>query len=100
MAFLTLSQPTTGPQVETGMPSSSTWNLPASCMRCGGLMVDHICMDLCNTGHELEFAALRCIQCGDIVDPVILYHRQRGQTRPPIEPYQTATPIPDPKVAL
>lgn len=65
-------------------------------------MVDHLCVDLLNTGRELEFAALRCIQCGDIVDPVILYHRQQGQNRPPIEPCQTATPFVDgdPEVSI
>jgi hypothetical protein len=25
----------------------------------------------------VEFTALRCVQCGDIIDPVILQHRRR-----------------------
>jgi hypothetical protein len=32
-------------------------------------------MDLLNTTGELEFAAKRCVQCGEVVDPVILRNR-------------------------
>jgi hypothetical protein len=33
---------------------------------------------------DQEFTGLRCISCGDIVDPVILAHRQRsGSVRTP-----------------
>jgi hypothetical protein len=39
------------------------------CLRCGGLMVTEQLMDL---------PAHRCVQCGEIVDPVILHNRQRG----------------------
>lgn len=56
------------------------------CHRCGGLMVDESCMDLWNTTGELEFVARRCVQCGEIVDPVILRNRdlqhRSGPTRP------------------
>jgi hypothetical protein len=100
MASLLLSRQITKLDVETDIPSSSNWNSPPSCIRCGGLMVDHVCMDLSNTGHELEFTALRCIQCGDIVDPVILHHRQRRQNRQAIELCQTAPPFADQKVAV
>ncbi|CUQ66109.1 hypothetical protein [Candidatus Nitrospira inopinata] len=57
-----------------------------TCARCGGLLVSHVCMDLLNSDRELEFAALRCIQCGDIVDPVILRNRRLGQSRQSAEP--------------
>jgi len=43
------------------------------CGRCGGLMKTERVFDLVET--EIEFMAARCIQCGDIVDPVILMHR-------------------------
>lgn len=41
------------------------------CSRCGGLMVMEQLIDL---------PAQRCVQCGEIVDPVILHNRQRGVT--------------------
>jgi len=49
----------------------------STCTKCGGLMVNDFCIDLLNSTGELEFAAKRCVQCGDIVDPVILRNRQR-----------------------
>lgn len=102
MASLTLSQPTIDSDTASSTSASSKWSISATCMRCGGLMVGHLCVDLLNTSHELEFAALRCIQCGDIVDPVILYHRQQSQNRPSIEPCQTrpASVDGDPRVAI
>jgi hypothetical protein len=39
------------------------------CSRCGGFMVVESCYD---------FNVLRCVQCGDLVDPVILRNRQHG----------------------
>lgn len=54
--------------------------LPEStCTRCGGLMVSDFCMDLLNSTGELEFAAKRCVQCGDVVDPVIQHNRRFRQ---------------------
>ncbi|MDP1948724.1 MAG: hypothetical protein Q8L77_14625 [Nitrospirota bacterium] len=47
----------------------------STCSRCGGLMVSDFCMDLLNSTGELEFAAKRCVQCGEVVDPVILRNR-------------------------
>jgi len=49
------------------------------CARCGGLMVTDFCMDLLFCIGETEFAALRCVQCGEIVDPVILHNRKIKQ---------------------
>ena len=53
-----------------------------TCARCGGLMVGEFCMDLANGTGELEFLASRCVQCGEVVDPLILKHRtiQRPST--------------------
>ena len=48
-----------------------------SCPRCGGLMVGESCMDLLNG--ELECRASRCIQCGELLDPVILKDRGIGR---------------------
>lgn len=58
---------------------TSTITYLSTCSRCGGLLVSDFCMDLLNSTGELEFAAKRCVQCGEVVDPVIL--RNRG-TRP------------------
>jgi len=42
-------------------------------------MVNDFCMDLLNSTGELKFAAKRCVQCGAVVDPVILHNRQLRQ---------------------
>ena len=47
----------------------------ASCTRCGGLLVEEFCMDLSNSERTAE--AQRCVQCGELVDPVILANRTR-----------------------
>ena len=39
-------------------------------------MVSDFCMDLLNSAGELKFAALRCVQCGEVVDPIILQNRR------------------------
>jgi hypothetical protein len=49
------------------------------CVRCGGFMVSEFCMDLLNSAGELEIETLRCVQCGEVVDPVILQNRLRQQ---------------------
>jgi hypothetical protein len=42
-------------------------------------MVDDLCMDLLNSFGESKFAAKRCVQCGEVVDPLILSNRQLRQ---------------------
>lgn len=49
------------------------------CTRCGGLMVVDHCFDVLGDTGEIDCNVLRCIQCGDLVDPVILKNR----TNPP-----------------
>ncbi len=56
----------------------------STCTRCGRLMVTDFAMDLLFCIGETEFAAQRCVQCGEIVDPVIL--RNRGITHKPVTP--------------
>jgi hypothetical protein len=46
------------------------------CGRCGGLMKTEPVFDLVE--NEMEFMAARCIQCGDVVDPVILMNRSEN----------------------
>ena len=49
------------------------------CARCGGLMVTDFSMDLLFCIGETEFAATRCVQCGEAIDPVILENRGTKQ---------------------
>ena len=56
-------------------PASTQLQPQTTCTRCGGLMVQEICLDLFNSTSEVECAARRCVQCGDIIDSVILRNR-------------------------
>ena len=40
------------------------------CPRCSGLMVDEWSQDLS------DYRAQRCVQCGEMIDPVILHNRR------------------------
>ncbi len=79
---------------------SSAFLQETMCTRCGGLMVNDFCTDLLNSTGELEFAAKRCVQCGEVVDPVILRNRRLRQDsmtlRPPgiICPNNCVTEVP------
>jgi hypothetical protein len=48
------------------------------CRRCDGLMVQEHCMDILDDTGQMDFPALRCVQCGEVVDAVILLNRLRG----------------------
>lgn len=54
---------------------SSAAQHESMCIRCGGLMVNDSYIDLLNNVGESKFAAKRCVQCGEVVDPVILRNR-------------------------
>ena len=45
------------------------------CLRCGGFLVDERCMDIGESLGGYWFMAMRCVQCGDITDEVILRNR-------------------------
>ncbi len=51
----------------------------STCMRCGGFMVPDFCTDLLNGAGSLDCSTRRCVQCGDIVDPVIRLNRHLQQ---------------------
>ena len=53
--------------------------LRSICLRCGGLMVNDVSLDLLSGSTGLECATKRCVQCGDILDPVILRNRRISQ---------------------
>jgi len=55
--------------------SSAMQRAIGECIRCGGLLVPTRYMDLLDG--QLEFVAERCVQCGDVVDPVIRRNRTR-----------------------
>ena len=46
------------------------------CSRCKGLMVVEQCFDSMDDPRHLDFPARRCVQCGEIIDPVILQNRR------------------------
>jgi ribosomal protein S27AE len=68
-------------QLGNQMSSSAVHN-EWKCTRCGGLMVNDSYLDLLNNVGESKFSAKRCVQCGEVVDPVIL--RNRGTRQEPI----------------
>jgi hypothetical protein len=51
-----------------------------NCDRCGGLLVPDFCTDLSTITGEFECATSRCVQCGDVIDPVIQRNRRLQQT--------------------
>ena len=59
--------------------ASSVVQHESMCTRCGGLMVQDFCLDVLGNISESEFAAKRCVQCGEVVDSVILLNRQLRQ---------------------
>ena len=65
--------------------SQATFSLvqhESTCTRCGGLMVHDFCLDVLTSIGESKFDAKRCVQCGEVVDPVIL--RNRGSRQEPM----------------
>ena len=57
------------------LPSSSGHCESLCCTRCGGLLVEERCMDIGESLGGYWFMAMRCVQCGDIIDEVILRNR-------------------------
>ena len=52
-----------------------------NCTRCCGLMiVDHL-LDMQESYLPMWMRALRCLTCGNIVDPLIHYHRTARRVR-------------------
>ena len=55
--------------------STTTKSTRQSCRRCNGYVIHELCMDLHSDSGYSTFWAHRCIQCGDMVDEVILRNR-------------------------
>jgi hypothetical protein len=65
--------------IQTSEASSrKDWSM---CERCGGLMVTERYEDPLGLPGQYECVARRCVQCGEIVDPVILSNRRNGLGR-------------------
>jgi hypothetical protein len=45
------------------------------CLRCGGLMVAEPCTDFWDNA---ENSTVRCVQCGEVIDAVILRNRRQN----------------------
>jgi hypothetical protein len=68
--------PISSPQVKRNRPLSGFVPCESPCCsRCGGLMVEERCMDIGESLGGYWFMAMRCVQCGDLVDEVILRNR-------------------------
>lgn len=48
------------------------------CPRCQGCMTQETCMDLKDEMGIFTFSVLHCLNCGEVVDPLILQHRLRA----------------------
>jgi len=68
------------------------------CLRCRGMMVEERFEDLRGDPHDISFHGWRCVSCGDVADPVILYHRSNlavaaSHSQPPrTRPAETVKP--------
>ena len=64
-----MSMLTTFPEKELKAESPADWKIAdPTCPRCEGLMVME---------EYGDFPAQRCVQCGEVIDPVILQNRQQ-----------------------
>ena len=52
------------------------------CQRCQGHMVGDHFMDFLNVAGEMAFNGWRCLNCGNITDPVIMRHHQSTERVP------------------
>lgn len=52
-----------------------------TCVRCYGLMIDDSFEDLRDDTHQFRFAAWRCLNCGEVMDSVIIGHRLKMEDR-------------------
>ncbi|MDA0739334.1 MAG: hypothetical protein O2999_09205 [Nitrospirae bacterium] len=67
----------TSPLVSDGMHQGEQNSFP--CTRCGGLFIRESLFDLYDQTGQMRRWALRCVQCGDVVDSLILENRTRAE---------------------
>ena len=56
-------------------PFQHSSDFTLTCQRCQGLLIREFCMDIHDGTGENGFWGLRCLQCGELLDPLILKHR-------------------------
>ena len=69
-----------------------TLHQESNCLRCGGLMVRDFCTDLLSGASGLDSSTSRCVQCGDVVDPVIRWNRHLQQAAGAAREMKTSKP--------
>jgi len=52
------------------------------CQRCQGLMIRESCLDIQDDTGQLSFNGWKCLNCGELVDPLVLMHRIESPTSP------------------
>lgn len=70
-----------------------------TCTRCGGLMVGEMFIELRNVASKHDEGARRCVQCGDVIDGVILRNRRIGVVSNSLPSTATAVSELEPRVA-
>jgi len=53
-----------------------------TCLRCQGLMVPDLFMELLDKSGKEHCKGWRCVNCGDLLDPVILQNEARRSVKP------------------
>ena len=64
--------------IHSGPILGESQNIQA-CNRCGGLLIREGLFDLFDDTGQMRRWARRCVQCGDIVDPLILKRRMGAE---------------------
>lgn len=88
----TIAVPGTAKQNESRV-ECSTLLYESNCTRCGGLMVHDFCTDLLSDKSGLDCPTWRCVQCGDVVDPVIRWNRHLQQKAGAAQEMKTVKPV-------
>jgi hypothetical protein len=52
------------------------------CQRCQGYLITEHFIDMLSASGEMDFKGLRCLNCGDITDPIIVRHHQSAAYAP------------------
>ncbi len=55
-----------------------------TCERCRGCMLRELFVDLSDDTGQLVFDGWRCVNCGEVIDEVVLQHRREH----PLSPYR------------
>ena len=79
MSSAKVSSVQTRNQVSSPGPRVNTLEKGDTCRRCGGFMVSHWCMNVNYDAGGMEILTKRCLQCGEVIDPVILENRLNPQ---------------------